>query len=115
MSHITTVKAKVRFTDPGALKSALEQFGKVIGGTGSMSVVLTTPLPGITSLSFMQQGTEWQARADQWGQYPEYEALVGRIGQQYSKVLKFITANRLSLVSTVIDEKSNIQIKVRSY
>lgn len=118
MSHITTVRCKVKFTDEKALIAALGTMGKTIQGTGAVSVVFTTPQPGnITNLTFMRQGNEYQARADQWGNYPQYEALVGKIGQRYmeSLTLDYITKNHLAKVSQTTDEKGNIRIKVRSY
>lgn len=117
MSHISTVKSKIHFTDKTALKSALEHFGAVIDGSGAISVVPTIPIPAIPSLSFLKQGAEWVARADQWGDQARYEAFVGRIGQQYSKVLTqdFITKNHLSMASQGTDAENNIRIKVRSY
>lgn len=117
MSHITTVRSKIKFKDPAALIAALKSMGQVVSTPHAMSVGLTTPQDGITSLSFLQQAEGWEARADQWGNVLPYEKLVAKVGQQYIKALTcdFIQKNHLSAVSQTTDETGAIRIKVRSY
>ena len=121
MSHITTIKSKVKFTDLPTLKNSLEAFGTVLEGTQAMTLVLTNSIPGAMQagqpITFLKTAEGWQARADQWGQRRQYEALVGRIGQKYTEkvTMDWIAKNHLSLSTSGIDEQGNVRIKVRSY
>lgn len=117
MSHITTVQSRIKFKDPAALITALKSLGQVISTPHAISVGLTAPQDGITSLSFLQQADSWEARADQWGNVLNYEKLVAKVGQKYIEALSmsYIQKNHLSTVSQTTDDAGNIRIKVRSY
>ena len=81
MSHITQLKADIQFMDEVLLNEALSSLGTTLDGTHAKSVVFKEGQ--IKNLTFISQGQEWIARADNWGMEQEYKILIRKIQTNY--------------------------------
>lgn len=102
MSHISTLETLTKFTNKNILKEALGTIGTVLEGTNAFTLAMKDGT--IRDLTFMQYGTEWKARADNWGREQEYKALLSKVESKYNyaalqNVLKRMHYNSVQKVS----------------
>ena len=82
MSHITELRANIKFTDETVLREALKTMGKVLEGSRAKTLILNDP-GAINNLQFLEKSGEWIARADNWGLEAEYKTLINKVQTSY--------------------------------
>ncbi len=83
MSAIIPLKTVVELKNADLLKQALEEMGKVLQGTGTMTLVHPMNHKAINELQFYNQNEGWIARADTWRHEKEYEAIMDEVQEKY--------------------------------